>query len=122
MPDHATASIHRSAWPVPDSTLQNDHAETIGNAMVAAATAVRRYKSEQNLPMGSEIERVQIASDDESIREGLQRAAAGLKSVTRAKVVEVTQTLDPALTPLEAEEGLSVALLSGEGAQATDSA
>jgi len=48
-------SIHLSDWPVADPALESNDAETLGRVLVEIATAVRRFKSERNLPLGTEI-------------------------------------------------------------------
>jgi valyl-tRNA synthetase len=114
-------SIHRSRWPDADPNLQDEWAEEVGQILVEIATEVRRHKSEASLSLGAELERVQLAvvegdegrradgrrqtTDDgrretyrrlqtehsQRIVEALQEAAADLKSVTRARQVEVIQ-------------------------------
>jgi hypothetical protein len=58
-------------------------------SQVALATAVRRYKSEHNLALGSEIKRVQWAAETPEERQWLLDASDDLKSITRALHIEV---------------------------------
>jgi valyl-tRNA synthetase len=106
----ARASIHTSAWPEPDPALEDRQALEIGELLVAAATAVRRYKSENNLPLGSELKRLQLAAADSEQARRLQEAAADLSSITRARQVQVSANLDPDLVKLQCEAGLMAAI------------
>jgi valyl-tRNA synthetase len=82
-------SIHRQSWPVPDPALEDDAAEGVGQTLVEIATAVRRYKSERNLPLGSELNRVQLAAVDgnDPGLEALRSSVEDLKSITRAREI-----------------------------------
>ncbi|HSV85390.1 MAG TPA: valine--tRNA ligase [Levilinea sp.] len=99
-------SIHRAGWPQPDERLEDGAALKIGELLIGIATAVRRYKSEHNLSLGSEIACLQIAAQDPALVEVLGKADSDLMSVTRARAVQLVDELDPALTllPLEGDE------------------
>jgi valyl-tRNA synthetase len=104
------ASIHRSAWPVPDESLEDAAAEGAGEALVDIATAVRRYKSEQNLSLGTKLERLQLATRVPAMAEALQGAVGDLASITRAQRVEVGSNLDPNLEEIQRDGVVWVAL------------
>ncbi len=104
-------SIHRAAWPVADEALVDAAAERAGDALVALATAVRRYKSEAGLSLGAPLARLEIAADDPALAKALAESAADLRSVTRAREVAVVAALSPGLMPVAAGEGLSAALV-----------
>jgi valyl-tRNA synthetase len=87
-------SIHRSSWPLPDETLIDTAAEAAGDAVVDIATAVRRYKTDNQLFLGAELERLQVAIRDPALRQALRNARADIRSITRAKQIEVRETLD----------------------------
>ena len=96
--DGAAASIHISAWPREQKTFIDDSAEAIGDMLVEVATAVRRYKSEKKIPMGSQLEKLKIAVLRDENAEILKKCLIDIKSVTRAKVIDiVTAKLDTAL-------------------------
>lgn len=83
-------SIHLESWPVPDPTLEDDSVEAAGQILVEIATAVRRFKSERNLPLGAELNRVQLAAvENGSILEILRSSMADLKSITRAREISI---------------------------------
>ena len=72
-------SIHRRAWPtvasLPAGDADDDTSiEAAGDALVAIATAVRRFKSENGLSLGGELARLQIATDDDTLADGCGRA------------------------------------------------
>jgi len=114
--DPQTESIHTSAWPSADLNLEDDALEAFGQTLVEVATVVRRYKSERNLPLGTEFERLQLAVIDlgqptkYDIRSLLQGVDADLKSITRAKKIEIVERLDPSLSCLLTTSQLSVAI------------
>jgi valyl-tRNA synthetase len=87
-------SIHRASWPLPDEALIDTEAEAAGDAVVDIATAVRRYKTDNQLFLGAELERLQVAIRDPGLRQALRDARADIRSITRAKQIEVRETLD----------------------------
>jgi len=103
-------SIHRSRWPAPDERLQDAAAEAVGGTMVEIATAVRRYKSEHSLPLGTGLARLQLATPQPKLAVALAEAQADLMSITRARVVEVVEQLAPELDVLPAGEAVRLAL------------
>ncbi len=106
----AGSSIHRAAWPTADERLEDDAAEATGEALVAIATAVRRYKSEHNLPLGSELALLQLAPPTAALASALRAAEADLMSITRARRIEIAESVDPALQAVPAEGAAAVAL------------
>jgi valyl-tRNA synthetase len=106
------ASIHTSGWPAADDRFADGAALQAGELLVTAATAVRRYKSEHSISLGTELERVQLACTEPELAEHLRRGTPDLMSVTRARLVEVVEAIDPAMTGLPMEEagGLQIGL------------
>lgn len=82
-------SIHLASWPEVDQTLEDDLSEQVGQKLVEIASTVRRFKSEQSLPLGGEISRVRLAVTNDALVEILREAEADLKSVTRAKIIDI---------------------------------
>ncbi len=82
-------SIHTAAWPVSAPALADPQALQFGGSLVEVATAVRRYKSEQNQGLGSEFSRLQLTAASPELAAALQAASADLSSVTRARSVAV---------------------------------
>jgi hypothetical protein len=93
-----------------DSRLVNPLAEEMGEILVAVAIAVRRYKSEHNLSLGSKIGGLYLASDDDKLLESLPEAAIDLISITRASEVVCVRELNQALTPLPTDGAVKVAI------------
>jgi valyl-tRNA synthetase len=92
-------SIHRSAWPEPDLSLMNEHAEGLGEILVELATQVRRYKSQQGLSLGSDLENLSICARDEQTCTSLKAALIDLKSITRARQIEFCVAPDQDFEP-----------------------
>jgi valyl-tRNA synthetase len=106
-------SIHRSSWPTIDPELEDQRADRAGEELIKVATAVRRHKSDNNLSLGSEIERLLLVpgrSTSPDDIELLRRAVDDISSVTRAQQVEVGAAPDPSLNVLLDDERLLVAL------------
>ncbi|HKW21236.1 MAG TPA: class I tRNA ligase family protein, partial [Ktedonobacterales bacterium] len=106
-------SIHRSAWPTLESlptSGDDDTAMAAGDALVAIATAVRRYKSEHGFSLGRELARLQLATDNATLADALQASGADLRSVTRAMTVEISDQLDPLLEQLPTEGAMRIAI------------
>ncbi|MEZ4594670.1 MAG: class I tRNA ligase family protein, partial [Chloroflexota bacterium] len=80
-------SIHTSAWPVGNGAWGDETAVLHGNELVEIATAVRRYKSEQNLSLGAELACLHLQTNDAEFATHLQTAITDLTSITRAKKI-----------------------------------
>ncbi len=89
-----SASVHRARWPLADEALLDDLAEAAGEALIEIATAVRRYKSEHNLSLSTEIARLQLAPTAAELVAPLQAATDDLRSITRARQIEICARLD----------------------------
>jgi len=105
-----TDSIHKASWPLADDAAIDAAAEAAGDAIVDVATAVRRYKTEHQLHLGAELERLQIAARNPALSQALQGATAGIRSITRAKRIEICEQLDDGLELIEDTATLAVAL------------
>jgi valyl-tRNA synthetase len=107
-------SIHLSSWPTPDESLQDDWIESVGEALIEAITAVRRYKTQQGLALSAELIRLQLATLDGKLAEALQDGIADITSVTRARQVEIGKGLDQNLQVVKAEGAIAVGLARDE--------
>lgn len=115
-------SIHRAKWPEVDEITvpgkaDASIAEALGETLVNIATAVRRYKSEKSLSLGTELARLCLTAHDPGLAGRLQAAAPDLISVTRARVVEVSEKLEDGLLLLSSaneEIQIGIALLPPE--------
>jgi valyl-tRNA synthetase len=104
------ASIHRSRWPQSDARFEDEASDAFGETLVQIATAVRRFKSESNLSLGTEIARLQLATGDAPLAEMLRAASSDITSVTRAGSVEVVPTLGSGLEVIPSDGAVQIAL------------
>jgi len=104
-------SIHTSPWPIANESLLSAMADADGEALIEIATAVRRYKSESNISLGTELKKLQLASIDVSVTRMLQAARADIMSVTRARQIEVKESLDSGMVEIKAGRGVKVGLV-----------
>jgi valyl-tRNA synthetase len=111
VPIEGEGSIHNSHWPSLNESLLDVAADAAGEALIDIATAVRRYKSESNISLGTELERLQLATHDNSIARMLQEARADIVSVTRARQLEVKESLDAEMEEVKAEGNIRVGLV-----------
>jgi valyl-tRNA synthetase len=103
-----SASIHRSRWPVADEELVDEAAEAAGEALLVVATAVRRFKSERNWSLATEVAELRLATADARIATALVAAEADLLSVSRARRVtfgELEQGFKVAENPAQRVNG-----------------
>jgi valyl-tRNA synthetase len=105
------ASVHTSCWPAPDESLEDDWIEWVGEALIEAITAVRRYKTEHGLALSAELVCLQLATPDAKLAEALQAGLADIMSITRAKRVEIKEQLDAEFEVLKTEGIIAVALV-----------
>ncbi|MBN1937033.1 MAG: valine--tRNA ligase [Anaerolineae bacterium] len=110
-----TVSIHTARWPVADSApsdgeLCSDEAEAHGEILCQIATAVRRYKSEHSLPLGSELAQLSLSVSDQALAEMLGAAQADLVSITRARIVRIVKAPDRASDASLPEWGIEIAI------------
>jgi valyl-tRNA synthetase len=103
-------SIHSSKWPEPIPGLEDEQAERFGQVLVEIATGVRRYKSEHNLPLGTDLLQLQLATSDAHTFQLLEQASADLSSITRALHIELTKDLNPHLERLSDAGKIQIAV------------
>lgn len=104
-------SIHRSHWLEADESLLSEEAESMGEILIEIATAARRYKSESNLSLGTELQRLQLVSRHQDVRAMLEAARPDIKSVTRAREIEIVEELDRMLEVVKDDGEVRVGLL-----------
>jgi valyl-tRNA synthetase len=106
-------SIHRAPWPEGNMRWLDDAALNLGETLRGVATAVRRYKSEQNLSLGVELAELYLATADPRLAAGLQAAEMDLLSITRAGTIQVGHTLPTSLEKIGTAAGVEIALRLG---------
>ncbi len=104
-----TVSIHRARWPEVEARFEDAAAEFLGEILVKIATAVRRYKSDHALSLGTKLSALQLWAEHD-LAESLRDAVADVTSVTRAETVLVVETLDASFEVVLAEDSIKVAL------------
>lgn len=86
-------SIHKSSWPETNPALINIPAEEVGQVLVEVATCVRRYKSENSLSLGAELNQLQLkVANSDQVRAMLE-AVNDLQGITRARQIEIVKRL-----------------------------
>jgi len=96
-------SIHRAAWPQAQDRFTDPEAEETGEILLQVATTVRRYKSERNISLGSELSLLQLGVANSGLAQRLAEATSDLMSITRARRVEIVETLNSEMIPLPLE-------------------
>jgi valyl-tRNA synthetase len=115
-------SIHRARWPHPNPALEDSQSVVIGESLVDIARHIRRYKSEHNLPLGKELAKLQLTvssgldqpQESEGLRAGLLAALPDLKSISRAREIELQQELDSSLIILNSIPPIGIAIDLGK--------
>ena len=110
VPIEGNGSIHTSQWPRVIDSLLNVSAEAAGETLIVIATAVRRYKSESNISLGTELKQLQLSTHDTSVAKMLLEARADIMSVTRARLVVVKEGLDDDLQEVKVEGHIRIGL------------
>jgi valyl-tRNA synthetase len=75
-------SIHIESWPVADEKLIDENAEKAGDVVLDIIAAVRKWKSEQQLSLKTEISELVVAGDQEEL---LKDVLEDIQAVTKAK-------------------------------------
>jgi valyl-tRNA synthetase len=87
------SSIHLSAWPEANPKLEDEFAEQVGATLVEIAIAVRRYKSENSISLGTELQRLLLTTEDIQLATHLEDARGDLISITRALEIDINTKL-----------------------------
>jgi valyl-tRNA synthetase len=103
-------SIHTSAWPEYHPELVDIQAEDLGEMLVAIARVVRRYKSERNLSLGTEINRLQLSTGNPALATLLEDAIPDLSSITRALHIEIGEDIHPHYRKLEVSNQITAGI------------
>jgi len=85
------SSIHQSPWPVMNQALIDTEAEELGAVLVEIATAVRRYKSEEGLSLGTELSSLVLSGIGREKNLQLRHAESDLLSITRARKLVILE-------------------------------
>jgi valyl-tRNA synthetase len=88
-PNEESASLHLTRWPEADAAWSSEQAEAQGEIVIEIATAVRRYKSEASLSLGTEVGCLLLSTPDRELATVLAAARLDILSVTRAREVSI---------------------------------
>jgi valyl-tRNA synthetase len=91
-------SIHLEGWPSQALFECDQELGPFGEMMIQVVTAVRRYKSENHLPLSTELTELDIVTDNIWLAEQLRLSQIDLRSATRARAIKVLENV-----PLDAE-------------------
>jgi valyl-tRNA synthetase len=105
-----TTSLHTSPWPQVTENLHDPEAEQFGELLVAIASSVRRYKSENNLALSTPIQKMIIQSTDADIKHLLSLAEADLSSITRSEKIIFTETLPGDVVHIYQDYSIKIAI------------
>ncbi len=103
-------SIHQSAWPTPETVLIDDQAEETGAILIEIARAVRRFKTEAKMPLGSELARLLILVEAADLAPASSSAGADLTSITRAQTIIVRRGSGGADGGIHLRDGLRISI------------
>jgi len=91
-------SIHISSWPKLNSKLINDEDELIGDIAVDIIGAIRRYKSDNNLSLKSELSKINIRVIDEKnrdkFRDYIKKVEDDIKMTMNVKTIKYDDDVD----------------------------
>ena len=103
-------SIHTSQWPQSQSGLEDMAALSCGEIMLEIASTVRRYKSENKLPLGSDIELIQISLAQQNDQQIWQAALPDISGITRARKVVFVDQIDVGIEQLHFAENIKIGI------------
>ena len=85
-------SLHRMTWPDTHTRWLDEDAQEIGKIVLESLRQVRRYKAEQGLSVGAEIEtwHIDMYSNTSRQRADIEASLIDLKSATRARDIIIT--------------------------------
>ena len=101
-------SIHRAQWPQMNEDWLAETAVSAGENLVHIATAVRRYKSENNLSLGAELEQITLATSNQQLATSLQTSIADLQSITRAQNITIVSSQNGSMMEIAPELYLGI--------------
>ena len=81
-----------------------------GETLVKIATLLRRYKSEKNLPLGSELKQLQLETANTELAHLLNEAQPDLCSVGRISQVRIIGEIETHLILLYQDMNLRIAI------------
>jgi valyl-tRNA synthetase len=84
-------SLHLTRWPQARADWASAEAESAGEILLEVVTAVRRYKSEASISLGTELDRLLLCTRDAGLTSMLNAARRDILSATRAKELSISE-------------------------------
>jgi len=108
--DDGAISIHRATWPEGDPAWGQAGYDAFGADLIAIASVVRRFKSNHQRSLGSELTQLILVTDKADLKENLSQACDDLQSVTRAKeiIFQTSGANDPVVTQVSDNIGVGI--------------
>ncbi len=103
-------SIHLEGWPSEGMFTVNEEWEFFGEVMIQAVTAVRRYKSENHLPLSKELSGLHISTKNPLIAEQMRNSQVDLRSATRAQEINIQEKIPIDAVILLSDDQFQVAI------------
>lgn len=105
-------SLHLARWPKAEADWASEQAEAAGEILLEGVTAIRRYKSEASISLGTEQQRLLLSAWNPEVVSMLIAAWRGILSVTRARdlCIGENQALAGTLQLLHREGVITVGL------------
>ena len=103
-------SIHLSSWPTINQDFINPDSEQTGSTLIAIASSIRRYKSENNLALSTQLERLDLYTKDENLRKTLLEAHDDLLSITRVEEIRMIDNPGDKSLILKDTENLQISI------------
>ncbi|MGW8142936.1 MAG: valine--tRNA ligase [Anaerolineales bacterium] len=105
-------SIHNEGWPIANPLLEDEYIDLVGDSLVEIATAVRRFKSVNSLSLGSELQRLEIETEDEKLSHMFADARQDLLSITRAQEVQIGEKIANEAEPILDSDKMKVFIVN----------
>ncbi len=106
----ARRSIHLSSWPQPDPAFENPELQGCGEALLSIISSVRRFKSEHNLPLSSDIKMLHLKVDEPGLQDFLKQAVPDLASACRALQVQLVENMEPGLVLINSQDEIIIGI------------
>ena len=80
------ASIHASTWPGYDESLINGEAEEAGANVIDIITSIRKFKSENSMPLNSDLSLIEIECED-AMKQKFEPMLRDIKATCKVKKI-----------------------------------
>jgi valyl-tRNA synthetase len=81
-------SVHLQSYPEKDVELEDEDSEKAGELLVDIIDGVRKYKSDNNMSLGADLDKAVIESPDSDIVKGLEIDIKGTGRISNLEIKE----------------------------------